>query len=59
MKYLLIRLLRNERGQDLVEYALIAAAVGLALIAITDQLFMKAVSLCRTIVQSLQSLGGL
>ena len=59
MKYLLIRLLRNDKGQDVVEYALIAAAVGFALIAITDQIFIKAVNLCKTILQSLQSLGGL
>ena len=32
IRSLLIRLWRDEQGQDLVEYALIVAAVGLALI---------------------------
>ena len=58
MKYL-VRIFVNEKGQDLVECAVIAAAVCFALIAITDQLFVAVVNLCKTIVQSALSLGGL
>jgi len=38
MKALVVRFLRDEQGQDLVEYALIVAAVGLALITTVNQL---------------------
>jgi Flp pilus assembly protein, pilin Flp len=38
MKSFIIRFVRDERGQDLVEYALIVAAVGLALITTVNQL---------------------
>jgi len=45
IKDLAIRLIRDEQGQDLVEYALIVAAVGLALIATVNQLSVAIVSL--------------
>ena len=32
MKELLLRFIRDEQGQDLVEYALLVAAIGLALV---------------------------
>jgi Flp pilus assembly pilin Flp len=38
-------LLRDDQGQDLVEYALIVAAVGLALIATVNNLQLAIVSL--------------
>ena len=38
MKKFLRRLIHEEQGQDLVEYALIVAAVGLALITTVNQL---------------------
>jgi Flp pilus assembly pilin Flp len=50
--------LRNdERGQDLVEYALIVAAVGLALITTVNQLTGAVVSLYQSIVQGLGQIG--
>ena len=58
MKYFLIRLIRDEQAQDLVEYALIVAAIGLALIATVDQLSAAVVSLYRSIVQGVQSIGA-
>jgi len=54
----LIQKLRNdERGQDLVEYALIVAAVGLALITTVNQLTGAVVSLYQSIVQGLGQIG--
>jgi Flp pilus assembly pilin Flp len=38
MKQFILRLARDEQGPDLVEYALIVAAVGLALIFTVNQL---------------------
>lgn len=58
MKYLLIRFLREESGQDLVEYALIVAAVGLALITTVNQLSGAVVSLYSSITQGLASIGA-
>jgi Flp pilus assembly pilin Flp len=58
MRYFLVRLLHDERGQDLVEYALIVAAIGLALIATVDQLSQAVVSLYRSILQGVQSIGA-
>ena len=57
MKQLLLRLLREEQGQDLVEYALIVAAVGLALITTVNQLSTAVVSLYSSITQGLASIG--
>src|ERR1035438_8395261 len=45
MKSLVISFIRDEQGQDLVEYALIVAAVGLALITTVNQLSQGIVSL--------------
>lgn len=58
MKQLLARLLREEHGQDLVEYALIVAAVGLALITTVNQLSGAIVSLYSSITQGLASIGA-
>ena len=58
MKQLFIRLLRDEQGQDLVEYALIVAAVGLALITTVNQLSTAIVSLYSSITQGLTSIGA-
>ena len=57
MKQLLTRLVRDEQGQDLVEYALIVAAVGLALITTVNQLSAAIVSLYSSITQGLASIG--
>lgn len=57
MKQILIRLIRDEKGQDLVEYALIVAAVGLALITTVNQLSSAVVSLYSSITQGLASIG--
>ena len=58
MKKLLLRLVREEEGQDLVEYALIVAAVGLALITTVNQLSGAIVSLYSSITQGLASIGA-
>jgi Flp pilus assembly pilin Flp len=58
MKKLLLRLLREEEGQDLVEYALIVAAVGLALIVTVNQLSQAIVSLYSSITEGLASIGA-
>ena len=57
MKVTLIRFLRDEQGQDLVEYALIVAAVGLALITTVNQLQQAIVSLYQSITGDLASIG--
>jgi Flp pilus assembly pilin Flp len=57
MKQFLIRLLKNTEGQDLVEYALIVAAVGLALITTVNQLSTAVVSLYSSITLGLASIG--
>ena len=57
MKKFLRRLIREEQGQDLVEYALIVAAVGLALITTVNQLSTAIVGLYSNIVQSLTTIG--
>ena len=58
MKSLSIRFLKEEEGQDLVEYALIVAAVGLALITTVNQLSQGIVSLYSSITQDLSSIGA-
>ena len=58
MKELLYRFLREEDGQDLVEYALIVAAVGLALITTVNQLSQGIVSLYQSITGDLSSIGA-
>lgn len=58
MKKLLLQVVRDEKGQDLVEYALIVAAVGLALITTVNQLSTAVVSLYSSITQGLTSIGA-
>ncbi len=58
MKQFVIRLVRDEQGQDLVEYALIVAAVGLALISTVNQLSQAIVSLYSSITNGLTSIGA-
>jgi len=58
VKEFLIRLTRDEQGQDLVEYALIVAAVGLALITTVNQLSSAIVSLYSSITTGLASIGA-
>jgi pilus assembly protein Flp/PilA len=57
MKHFFMRVLSDESGQDLVEYALIVAAVGLALITTVNQLSTAIVSLYSSITQGLASIG--
>jgi Flp pilus assembly pilin Flp len=57
MKQFFLRLAKDEQGQDLVEYALIVAAVGLALITTVNQLSTAVVSLYSSITQGLASIG--
>ena len=49
---------RDEQGRDLVEYALIVAAVGLALITTVNQLSQGIVSLYQSITGDLSSIGA-
>lgn len=58
VKLFFIRLARDEQGQDLVEYALIVAAVGLALITTVNQLSSAIVSLYSSITTGLASIGA-
>lgn len=58
MKALLMGFIRDEQGQDLVEYALIVAAVGLALITTVNQLSQGIVSLYQSITGDLSSIGA-
>lgn len=58
LKALWLRLVRETSGQDLVEYALIVAAVGLALITTVNQLSTAVVSLYSSITQGLTSIGA-
>ena len=57
MKASIVRFIRDEQGQDLVEYALIVAAVGLALITTVNQLSQGVVSLYQSITGDLSSIG--
>ena len=58
MKQFWIRLIRDEQGQDLVEYALLVAAIGLALVATVNQLSTQIISLYSSITQGLGSIGA-
>ena len=58
MKALVWNFIREEQGQDLVEYALIVAAVGLALITTVNQLSAGIVSLYQSITGDLSSIGA-
>jgi len=53
----ILGLLREEQGQDLVEYALIVAAVGLALISTVNTLSQAITSLYSSITTDLGSIG--
>jgi Flp pilus assembly pilin Flp len=57
MKKFLLGFIRDEQGQDLVEYALIVAAIGLALIATVNQVSTAIVSLYQSIAQGLSTIG--
>ena len=57
MKASMMRLIRDEQGQDLVEYALIVGAVGLALITAVNQLSLGVVSLYQSMTGDLSSIG--
>jgi Flp pilus assembly pilin Flp len=57
MKVFILNFVRDEQGQDLVEYALIVAAVGLALITTVNQLSQGIVSLYQSITADLASIG--
>jgi Flp pilus assembly pilin Flp len=58
MKNFVLRLWRQQEGQDLVEYALIVAAVGLALIVTVNNLSAAVVSLYSSITDGLASIGA-
>ncbi len=58
MKAFVAAFLRDEQGQDLVEYALIVAAVGLALITTVNQLSQGIVSLYQSMTGDLSSIGA-
>jgi len=58
MKQHLLRLWHDEKGQDLVEYALIVAAVGLALITTVNTLSQAIVSLYQSMSDGLSSIGA-
>ena len=58
MKELVTGFIRDEQGQDLVEYALIVAAVGLALITTVNQLSQGIVSLYQSMTGDLSSIGA-
>jgi pilus assembly protein Flp/PilA len=57
VKQFVLRFIRDEQGQDLVEYALLVAAIGLALIATVDQLSTGVISLYSSITQGLGRIG--
>jgi Flp pilus assembly pilin Flp len=57
MKAFLIRFILDEQGQDLVEYALIVAAIGLALIVTVNQVSAAIVSLYSSIAQAITTIG--
>jgi Flp pilus assembly pilin Flp len=58
MKAFISQFIRDEQGQDLVEYALIVAAVGLALITTVNQLSQGIVTLYQSITGDLSSIGA-
>jgi Flp pilus assembly pilin Flp len=57
MTRLLLRFLREEDGQDLVEYALVVATVALVLISAVNNLSQGIVSLYESMTGDLQSIG--
>ena len=57
MKRLLLAFLREEEGQDLVEYALVVATVALVLISAVNNLSQGIVSLYESMTGDLASIG--
>ena len=57
MKKFAIRFIRDEQGQDLVEYALVVAAIGLSLIVTVNNLSIAIASLYSSITQGLTTIG--
>jgi Flp pilus assembly pilin Flp len=57
MKKLFLAFLREEDGQDLVEYALVVATVALVLISAVNNLSQGIVSLYESMTGDLQSIG--
>ena len=53
----LLTLLREEKGQDLVEYALVVATVALVLISSVNNLALGIVSLYESMTADLASIG--
>ena len=57
MKRFLLAFLREEDGQDLVEYALVVATVALVLISAVNNLSQGIVSLYESMTADLASIG--
>ncbi len=53
-----LRFIHDEQGQDLVEYALIVAAIGLALVATVGQLGGAISSVYQSIIGGLSTIAG-
>jgi Flp pilus assembly pilin Flp len=58
MKNVIVGFIRDEQAQDLVEYALIVAAVGLALITTVNTLSQGIASLYTSMTADLSSIGA-
>ena len=58
MKNLLLRLVREEDGQDLIEYALLAAFISLAAVAAITQLGTAINNIYTKISSTLEGAGG-
>ena len=57
MKQFFIRLLRDEQGQDLVEYALIVAAIALGMIAVMKDIATALSSVYQNILTGVSGIG--
>ena len=57
MKTAIVRFIHDEQGQDLVEYALIVAAIALGLIAAVQRIGVALVSLYDSISTSLGTIS--
>jgi pilus assembly protein Flp/PilA len=58
MKSLIMNFLRDQQGQDLVEYALIVAAIGLAMVATVGQLGGAISSVYQSVIGGLSTIAG-
>lgn len=58
MKNLLLRLVREDDGQDLIEYALLAAFISLAAVAAITQLGTAINNIYTKISSTLDTAGG-